>query len=135
MGACCSSPSADDGSVVLLKAGGKSAFMTTSIADSSTPTFADPAGGQFGGLQESFPIQGPAAKVGPLNTFNALARCPVGASMGEWTLKGDGGKGSTRSIVLEGNRITELCTNVKPNGYSYALTEGGEDAAAESARP
>ena len=81
--------------------------------------------------------------------------CPAFAALGEWDLTGPtDAKGGFRTITMPGAQtharlfrgaplagsrrcaccgradggptLTEMCTNVKPWGYSYAIVEGGE---------
>ena len=81
--------------------------------------------------------------------------CPAFAALGEWDLTGPtDAKGGFRTITMPGAQtharlfrgaplagsrrcaccgradggptVTEMCTNVKPWGYSYAMVEGGE---------
>ena len=77
---------------------------------------------------EHFPIKAPMARVAPMVHFS-FDDSPVFAAAGKITLTGpNDAVGSFRMIALadDGPVLTEVCTDVKPNGYSYAIVEGGE---------
>jgi hypothetical protein len=110
----------------------------------------------MGGLQESFALSVPAEKAGPIVAkFHATcSKCPAFVALGEWELTGPtDAKGGFRTVTMPGAKqthacssagsacaltevccghadggptLTEMCTNVKPWGYSYAIVEGGE---------
>ena len=109
----------------------------------------------MGGLQESFALSVPAEKAGPIvaKFHTTCTECPAFASLGEWDLTGPtDAKGGFRTLTMPGAQmtharsseaarsrrcaccgradggptVTEMCTNVKPWGYSYAMVEGGE---------
>ena len=109
----------------------------------------------MGGLQEFFALSVPAEKAGPIvaKFHTTCTECPAFASLGEWDLTGPtDAKGGFRTLTMPGAQmtharsseaarsrrcaccgradggptVTEMCTNVKPWGYSYAMVEGGE---------